>query len=282
MCQADRDGGDKGVSSMKERTTSVAWQTIRMTGAIANDKIDEIAAEYPLTIRLDGEEFATMVCSPNDLDDLVVGFLASEGVVRAYDEIKALTLDIEGGFANVSLHRPQSTGKDFYSKRFIGSCCGKSRQFYFHNDARTAKTLTGGPRLTVQQCFNYMHILQAQSAEFHVTGGVHNAALFHKETGLVAARMDIGRHNALDKLFGHALKLRIPAKQHTIAFSGRLSSEIVLKAAKIGCPILLSKSAPTDLAMRLAEDLGITCVGFIRADSMNIYTHADRILHQTT
>lgn len=279
MCRVDREAGGEEENSMKERPSSAAWQTIKVIGDDVYDREEEVAAEYPLTIRLDGEEFATLVCSPNDLEDLVIGFLASEGVIRRRDEIKDIALDIASGFANVALHRPQSTGKDFYAKRFIGSCCGKSRQFYFHNDARTAKTITGGSSLTAQQCFSFMQTLQAQSADFHVTGGVHNAALFHGETGLAAARMDIGRHNALDKLFGHVLKHRIPAKQLAIAFSGRLSSEIVLKAAKIGCPILLSKSAPTDLALRLADELGITCVGFIRAGSMNVYTHSNRILY---
>ena len=277
MRRVERDDGE-GVDSMKEPPSSVTWQTIKISGETSRGMEDEIAAEYPLTIRLDGEEFATLVCSPDDVEDLVIGFLASEGVIRTYEEIKELSLDIEHGFAHVSLHRPQSTGKDFYAKRFIGSCCGKSRQFYFHNDARTAKTIKGGAKVAVRQCFACMQTLQEQSADFRATGGVHNAALFHEETGAVAARQDIGRHNALDKLFGHILKHRIPAKRHIIAFSGRLSSEIVLKAAKIGCPVLLSKSAPTDLALRLADELGITCAGFIREGSMNIYTHAYRII----
>jgi FdhD protein len=259
-----------------ERPSSVTWRTIRVTGGEAHAKEDEIAAEFPLTIRLDGEEFATLVCSPCDLTDLVVGFLASEGVIRTLEEIKDLSLDEDRGFAYATLHRPQSTGKDFYSKRLIGSCCGKSRQFYFHNDARTAKTIVGGAAISADRCFAYMRLLQERSADFHLTGGVHNAALCH-EAGLAAVRADIGRHNALDKLFGHCIRQGIPAKHHAIAFSGRISSEVVLKTAKIGCPILLSKSAPTDLALRLAEDLGITCVGFIRADTMNIYTHPHRI-----
>jgi FdhD protein len=253
-----------------------SWRIIRVNGNERIDKEDIIAEEFALTIQLDGEEFATLVCTPSDLTDLVVGFLASEGVIRRMDEIKDLSIDEERGFAYVSLHIPQSTGKDFYSRRIIGSCCGKSRQFYFYNDARTAKTVTGGIHLAAEQCFALMKSLQSSSLDFHQTGGVHNAALCD-ETGMKAVRTDIGRHNALDKLFGHCIRHRIPAKQHVIAFSGRISSEVVLKTAKIGCPVLLSKSAPTDLALRLAEDLGITCVGFIRGDSMNIYTHAERI-----
>jgi len=253
------------------------WRIIRIDGNERVDREDRIAEEFALTIQLDGEEFATLVCTPSDLDDLVIGFLASEGVIRRAEDIKDLSVDEKRGFAYVSLFVPQSVGKEFYAKRIIGSCCGKSRQFYFYNDARTAKTITGGIRLTVAQCFALMKQLQSSSLAFQETGGVHNAALAD-ETGLKAARTDIGRHNALDKLFGHTLRHRIEAKRHAIVFSGRISSEVVLKTAKIGCPILLSKSAPTDLALRLAEDLGITCVGFIRGDGMNIYTHAERIL----
>ncbi|WP_239619036.1 formate dehydrogenase accessory sulfurtransferase FdhD [Cohnella mopanensis] len=259
-----------------EQQSCVTWRTIKVNGEHSVEIDDDIAAEFPLTIRLDGEEFATLVCSPSDLTDLVVGFLASEGIIRAIEDIKMMSIDEDRGFAYVDLHRPQSTAKEFHSKRIIGSCCGKSRQFYFHNDARTAKTLIGGNPIPAERCFELMKRMQMSSVDFHLTGGFHNAALYDKDD-LMEVRTDIGRHNALDKLFGHSLRQRIPTRQCVIAFSGRLSSEVVLKAAKIGCPILLSKSAPTDLALRLAEDLGITCVGFIRADSMNVYTHRERI-----
>ncbi|MFC5531610.1 formate dehydrogenase accessory sulfurtransferase FdhD [Cohnella yongneupensis] len=262
---------------MTDHPSRVTWSTTKVNGEHSVEIEDDIAAEFPLTIRLDGEEFATLVCSPSHLTDLVIGFLASEGIIRSAEEIKHLSIDEDGGFAYVDLHRPQSTAKEFHSKRIIGSCCGKSRQFYFHNDARTAKTLAGGNVISAERCFELMKRMQASSVDFHLTGGFHNAALC-TEDGLMEIRTDIGRHNALDKLFGYCLRQRIPTKPCVITFSGRLSSEVVLKAAKIGCPILLSKSAPTDLALRLAEDLGITCVGFIRADSMNVYTHRERII----
>ncbi len=260
-----------------EHQPYVKWRTIKVNGDQSIEIDDEIAAEFPLTIRLDGEEFATIVCSPSDLTDLVVGFLASEGVIRKIDDIKKLSLDGERGFAYVELHRPQSTAKELHSKRMIGSCCGKSRQFYFHNDARTARTIVGGTSISTKKGFDLMRLMQSSSADFRLTGGVHNAALFN-EDGSMLVRSDIGRHNALDKLFGHCIRHRIPTKLSIIAFSGRMSSEVVLKAAKIGCPILLSKSAPTDLALQLAEDLGITCVGFIRGEAMNVYTHPERIV----
>ncbi|QTH43619.1 formate dehydrogenase accessory sulfurtransferase FdhD [Cohnella sp. LGH] len=261
-----------------ENRSSIAWRTLRLSGGDIEEKEDEIAAEFPLTIRLDGEEFATLVCSPDDLADLVFGFLASEGVIREADDIRNWSLDEQRGFAYVELQRPQSTAKELHSKRIIGSCCGKSRQFYFHNDARTARTITGGAAIPAERCFELMSRLQASSAGFHLTGGIHHAALCDETGDGIVVRADIGRHNALDKLFGHCLRRGLSTKRRIIAFSGRLSSEVVLKAAKIGCPILLSKSAPTDLALRLAVDLGITCVGFIRADSLNVYTHPQRIV----
>ncbi len=237
---------------------------------------DEIATEYPLTFRIDGEEFATMVCSPEHLQELAIGFLASEGVIRSFADIQQLHIDTDRGYIDIELRTKQSTSKDLYSKRFIGSCCGKSRQFYFHNDMFTAKTSTTRVTVSVEQCVNLMEQLQNHSSDFQLTGGVHNASLCTPEK-MIVVRSDIGRHNALDKLFGYCLQHKIQTRDKIITFSGRMSSEVVLKAAKIGVGFLLSKSAPTDLALKLADDLGITCVGFIRSGRMNGYTHTERI-----
>jgi FdhD protein len=238
---------------------------------------DDIAKEYPLTIIVNGEEFATMVCTPDDLEDLVIGFLASEGLIRFKSDIKNLTIDESRGFAYIDLYAKHSIHQQYFSKRFIGSCCGKSRQFYFHNDVKTAKTAVTNIKISVDQCFQLMKNLQNGSVIFQQTGGVHNAALC-SETEIIAARSDIGRHNALDKLYGHCLLQQIPARDKIIAFSGRVSSEVLLKVSKIGVGILLSKSAPTDLSLQLAEDLNITVVGFIRGNKLNVYTHPERIL----
>ncbi|QHW31634.1 formate dehydrogenase accessory sulfurtransferase FdhD [Paenibacillus rhizovicinus] len=256
---------------------TTTWPIRKYTDGAASLREDDIASEYPLTVELDGEEFATIVCSPTDLKELAIGFLASEGIIREAVDLKELRIDEERGYVYAELHRPQSTGKDDYSKRFIGSCCGKSRQFYFRSDARTARTSMSRLTVSPAQCMALMRLLQHSSAEFQLTGGVHNAALCTRDA-LIAVRTDIGRHNALDKLFGYALQQRLPVADKIIAFSGRLSSEVVLKAAKIGVGILLSKSAPTDLALKLADDLGITCVGFIRGREMNVYTHGERIV----
>lgn len=237
---------------------------------------DEMAEERPLTIVVDGEEFATMVCSPDELEELVIGFLASEGLLRSIDELASLNVQAERGFAYAELKTKPAITKDYYAKRFIGSCCGKSRQFYFHNDMRTAKTVTTQTRVTPEQCSQLMQEMEARSTDFRRTGGLHNAALCTPQDVLIT-RTDIGRHNALDKIYGYCLQNKLRTHDKLIAFSGRISSEVLLKAAKIGTGILLSKSAPSTLALDLAHDLGITAVGFIRQDSMNVYTHPERI-----
>ncbi|WP_088035971.1 formate dehydrogenase accessory sulfurtransferase FdhD [Evansella clarkii] len=240
---------------------------------------DSIATEYPLTVYVNGEEFATMVCTPTNMEELIVGFLASDGLIRFPDEIESLSIDESKGFAYVDLKNKSISGDSFSNKRFIGSCCGKSRQFYFQHDAKTAKTITSRTTITVENCIKLMREMQEGSSDFQETGGLHNTALCSTE-GVILSRSDIGRHNALDKIYGHCLLNNVSLKEKIIVFSGRISSEVLLKVSKIGVGIILSKSAPTTLAIELAEDLGITAVGFVRGNRLNIYSHPDRIINE--
>ncbi len=262
-------------NDLDEVTTS--RNIMRFDGQVFFREEDDIAVESPVTVMLDGQEFATMVCTPSHMEELVVGFLASEGIIRKYEEIKSLTMDDSKGFAYVELVTKKEIQTHHYSKRFIGSCCGKGRQFYFYNDIKTAKTVMSKTTITGKDCQRLMKLMQESSSHFEQTGGVHNSALCTKE-GIVVARTDIGRHNALDKIFGYCLMNRIPLRDKIIVFSGRISSEVLLKSAKIGVGIVLSKSAPTNLALDLAEELGITVVGFIRGQGFNVYTHQERII----
>jgi FdhD protein len=241
--------------------------------------VDEIATELPITIMLNGIEFATLVCTPEYLDEMVVGYLASEGIVKIYSkDIKSLHIDDSRGYAYVELTYKPNLNQGNYSKRFIGSCCGKSRQsFYFQSDVKTAKTSFSSSKISPEKCIELMQNMQEHSDVFKQTGGVHNAALCDTNH-IILSRSDIGRHNALDKLYGFCLMNQMPIHDKILVFSGRMSSEILLKAAKIGVGILLSKSAPTDLALQAADELNITTVGFIRGEKLNIYTHPERII----
>ncbi|MCA0989875.1 formate dehydrogenase accessory sulfurtransferase FdhD [Pseudalkalibacillus hwajinpoensis] len=240
------------------------------------EKNDQIALEKPFTIRVNRTEFATLVCTPDHLEDMVTGFLASEGVIRSFEDIEEMLFNEGQGIVNVkaNVHIPLTS--ETYTKRVIGSCCGKSRHFYLQSDSRTAKTITRAPQLTAQECLGNMRALQSQSTTFKTTGGVHNAAIFLNGE-LLASRTDIGRHNALDKLYGYVLRQQLKPSDLSVAFSGRISSEVVIKLSKMGIGVLLSKSAPTELAIQLAEDLNITTVGFIRNGGFNVYTKPERI-----
>ncbi|WP_409338971.1 formate dehydrogenase accessory sulfurtransferase FdhD [Priestia megaterium] len=243
---------------------------------------DKIVTEFPVTVKINEEEFVTMVCSPQYIEDMVIGYLASEGVIRAYKDIKNIWVQEKEGYVHVTIDKLNPYFQNLQNKRYITSCCGASRQgFVFINDALTAKKMNDiSVELSIKDCFQLMNKLQQSAATFQETGGVHNAAICDKN-GFMLSRMDIGRHNALDKLYGYCLKHHISIRDKVVVFSGRISSEILLKVAKIGCEVVLSKSAPTELALNLAEELGITTVGFIRNDSLNIYTCPERILRES-
>ncbi|WP_377521534.1 formate dehydrogenase accessory sulfurtransferase FdhD [Priestia megaterium] len=243
---------------------------------------DKIVTELPVTVKINEEEFVTMVCSPQYIEDMVIGYLASEGVIRAYTDIKNIWVQEKEGYVHVTIDKLNPYFQNLQNKRYITSCCGASRQgFVFINDALTAKKMNDiSVELSIKDCFQLMNKLQRSAATFQETGGVHNAAICDKN-GFMLSRMDIGRHNALDKLYGYCLKHHISIRDKVVVFSGRISSEILLKVAKIGCEVVLSKSAPTELALNLAEELGITTVGFIRNDSLNIYTCPERILRES-
>lgn len=258
------------------KTVKNGWKTYRFKNNSYSIDDETIAIEFPLTVMLNGEEFATMVCSPTDLRELLIGFLASEGVIRSVQEITSLSIDDERGFAYIEIDKPlEQIGQD-HSKRFIGSCCGKSRQFYFKSDVQTAKTVVSQLKITAEQCIRLMEDMQNKSEHFQQTGGVHNAAIGTVDE-ILTIRTDIGRHNALDKVYGNILDNHISLSDKVIIFSGRISSEVLLKISKMGIGILISKSAPTDLALKLADDLGITAIGFVRNNKMNVYTHPHRV-----
>ncbi|PLS09556.1 formate dehydrogenase accessory sulfurtransferase FdhD [Neobacillus cucumis] len=255
----------------------VKREILRLGKGYSEQVEDSVVTEYPVTIKINGEEFVTLICSPEHIEDLVIGYLASEGVIRTYEEIEEVWMDEKSGFVHVKASKINPYYQRFHNKRYVTSCCGMSRQgFVFVNDAlQVKKRNTIQTKISSNECFKLMNDLQQSSITFKSTGGVHNASLCLADQMLIN-RMDIGRHNALDKIYGYCLRNDISLENKLLVFSGRISSEILLKAAKIGCEMVLSKSAPTELALQLAEQLGITTIGFIRNESLNVYTCPER------
>ncbi|MEH7442205.1 formate dehydrogenase accessory sulfurtransferase FdhD [Bacillus sp. JJ1122] len=260
------------------KPVEVKREILRFGDGQAERMVDSIVTEYTVTVKVNGQEFVTMVCTPDYIEEMVIGYLASEGIIRKFTDIDDIWIQEKEGFVHVKTNRENPYYKNLQGKRYLTSCCGASRSsFVFANDALTAKKLHGvKTEIEVKDCFRLMEEMQDAADLFQNTGGVHNASLCNL-FGPVVSRVDIGRHNALDKIYGHCLKNDIPIHDKVIVFSGRISSEILLKVAKIGCPIVLSKSAPTELALKLADSLGITTIGFIRNRSLNVYTHPERI-----
>src|SRR5699024_6663049 len=158
--------------------------------------------------------------------------LASEGIIRFYDDIKDVTIDQQKGFAYVELHRTLSDFQKHLRKRFIGSSCGKGRRLYFPSAVKPPKPFRTNLTFRPHQCHHLMTTLQQQSSSFHRTGGIHIAALCTADH-IILTHTGIGRHNTLDKIYGDILMKRSPLADKLIVFSGRLSSEVLLKLSKI-------------------------------------------------
>jgi len=264
---------------------AAARRALRLRQGRLEEVAESVAEERPLVLYVDGEELATLVVSPTDLEELVLGFLASEGVVAGPADVAWTAIDATRGEAWVTTRTGAGRGaRDRLLRHpMITSCCGRARPTaYFQSDAGLSRLSDpqDGPFLPVAEAQALMRELEARtrSSLFGATGGVHSALLARLDGEVLALRSDVGRHNALDKLYGYGLLRGLDAAVCVIAFSGRISSEVLLKAAKIGSPILLSKSAPTSFALDLADELGITTVGFIRDDRLTVYTGAERIV----
>jgi len=219
----------------------------------------------------------TLQCSPDKLEYLAVGFLLSEGFIKKGTGIKHITLSEKGWYIRIDLEKNFPSVKDPSFKRVIGSGCSGAVTFYRGIDAQDCTPIKSQVKYSHKGIVNLMRELQERSLTFKDTGGVHSCALCNQE-GIEVFAEDIGRHNAVDKVFGECFIGGIFTQDKVILTSGRVSSEILIKVAKRKIPIIASHSAPTDLALGLAEKLNLTLIGFVRGQRMNIYTHNYRII----
>jgi FdhD protein len=249
---------------------------LRLTEAGKSSADDIVVREFPLTIVLNNQELVTLLCSPKNLDYLAVGFLSSEGLLKGKDEIKNIAVDDRRGVVRVETEEGNKQAGELLFKRLITSGCGRGASFYSAADIGGQVKVESQVRISALEVFELVREFQHQSQIFRTTGGVHSAALCDTKSILVFSE-DIGRHNAIDKIFGECILKDIPTDDRIIVTSGRVSSEILLKAAKRNIPLLISKSAPTDLGVRLANDLGVTLIGFVRGKRMNVYSNDWRI-----
>ncbi len=239
---------------------------------IRDGQADEVAIEEPLEIRVDGSAVAVTMRTPGHDEELALGFLYGEGLIDRPHEAGP-TVDFAKNVIEVAGPlRRELTSRRFYTTSSCG-VCGKGA---LEEVAVHAAPATAGPEVSRALLAALPDKLHQPS--FQRTGGLHATGLFSPAGELLAVREDVGRHNAMDKVVGHALVGgALPLVDQILCVSGRLAFELVQKAAVAGAPILVGVGAPTSLAIELAGDRGLTLAGFARHGRVNIYTGAERV-----
>jgi FdhD protein len=256
-------------------------------GAVKVSQDDWVAAEAPLEIRIAGKPATVLMRTPGQDEELVRGFFFSEGIISSADDILSIgSLEgvLNGGSGGVvavelarsrrALGKALTEDRSFYSNASCG-VCGKKSIASLEVRGAIADTRFRVRRSVLGSLPDRLRDAQTTFAK---TGGVHASGLFTSEGELVTLREDVGRHNALDKLIGWALSAgKIPLRDYILLVSGRVSYEIVQKAVAASIPFIAAVGAPSSLAIELSERFKLTLVGFLRRESMNVYTHQERI-----
>lgn len=245
---------------------------------INQSKIEEtddfVISEYPLSIYINDQLFITLLCTPKDMEYLIIGYLKNEKIIESLDEIRTIEIIEDDWRANVFLHKEMTLDLS-HKVKLLTSGCGVGTTFHKELDQLMIQSISSDMTLSSDEIYHTSKEFNEQSGLFTKTGGVHSCLYHYKDHSIYFE--DIGRHNAVDKVCGYILKHHIDTSQSYIFSSGRISSDMLLKCAVSNIPIVISRSAPTTLAVKLAESLGITLVGFVRGRKCNIYSNPDRI-----
>lgn len=282
-------------------------------GQSAEVRQDVVAREEPLEIRVEGRSVAVVMRTPGHDEELVAGFLVTEGVVSRSRDILEISQcpsmgNTHGNIVDVLLGGAvvnwDSLTRHVFSASSCGLCGKTSIESVFQKFAPLGgqcsvfsdpSSVSEAATLNTENCtLNTEHAafqvspelisqlpakLRAAQETFSKTGGLHASALFDASGELMVIREDVGRHNALDKVLGYALQRNLlPLSQHLLLVSGRVSFEIIQKALAGGIPIVAAISAPSSLAVDFAQEAGQTLIGFLRGETMNVYTHPERLL----
>ncbi|MCH4815758.1 MAG: formate dehydrogenase accessory sulfurtransferase FdhD [Saccharolobus sp.] len=234
---------------------------------------DFVAVEEPLNIRVcyeKCEDFAIIMRTPGDDKELSLGFLYSEGVINSIHDVESVE-QVKDNVVEVRLNKPV---KVRIRDLIVNSSCGVCGRAFLY----TLNILKSDLKVKKELIFSFPEKLREKQSVFNVSGGLHATALFDPNGELLLIYEDVGRHNAVDKVIGKLLlEDKVPASNYIMQVSGRLGYEIVSKGIKAGIPIICGISAPTSLAIEIAEEAGLTLIGFLRGKSFNIYTHDERI-----
>jgi FdhD protein len=277
------------------RRPVTAARVLTVDGDSSTQRRDQLATEEPMEIRVygPGQEpapFAVTMRTPGNDFELAIGLCRTEGLVTSPADVETIAYCLAAdatsaddrpeqqyNIVTVRLRRP--VPEDVRARRYLAnSACGICGKAALDEVEVGCAPVGAGPKVAASVVRVLPELLAAHQRVFDQTGGLHAAARFTASGELLAAREDVGRHNALDKLVGHAfLERALPLESQVLLVSGRLSFELVQKAAVAGIPVLCAVSAPSSLAVEAAERFGQTVVGFLRGPRFNVYAHPDRI-----
>jgi FdhD protein len=224
-----------------------------------------------VSIFVNGEELATVMCSPREQDRFAIGFLCNEGIIHSLDDVRAVHVCPSGACVDVWLTR-----SDFVrpNRLILTSGCGGGVTF---DDLTTAvEPLESAIAINPQKLADLLIEMQQRATLYARSRGVHAAALSDGERLIVLAE-DVGRHNTIDKVRGACLIEQIDPRDKILLCTGRISSEMINKAARMGCPIVASRTSPTSMSVQLAREWNITLAGYVRRDQMKVYAHPGRL-----
>ena len=261
--------------------------TISVTRTVWRDNTASSGArilpeETPIALTYNRATHAVMLASPADLEDFAVGFSLAEGIIASTADIE--TLDVvtvpDGIELRMDLIGPRLDALTRRQRRLAGpSGCGLCGMDSLAGAIRPTPKIVSNAHFTPDHIATAMASMPPAQTLNHATRAVHGAAFWTPAQGLVALREDVGRHNALDKLAGALARRGIPAHDGLLLLSSRVSIEMVQKAATLGAPVIVAVSAPTALAVRVADAAGITLIGIARQDGFEVFTHTERVRH---
>jgi FdhD protein len=251
-----------------------ALKIIRVVQDRAEPAERRVVEEYPLRLRVNGRDLATLVCSPHQLNFLLAGFFRLQGFIETLDDILSMGVCREYGLAELRIRgdlpqRLQPT---------LTSGCGTGISFNLPQSLIAAQRQHAHSydRESLSRLMQGLHI---KAEQYRSHGGIHSAAVGDAD-GLLLYAEDIGRHNTLDRLAGEALFKGLDLRGKMLVTSGRISTEMVAKAARLGIGLMASRTSPTDKAVELCEEAGMTLVGYLRGSSMEIYSHPQQLMLQ--
>lgn len=243
---------------------------------VREGKLITLTEEVPLTVEVNGKELATLLSSPEYLKDLVIGFLYTSGLINSVSAVRSLIIDEERWKAQAEIIE-EGLPEELVFKRIYTSGCGRGVLFHNPLDLIQRIRMTSDLTVSADRVMEMMRVFLNYSGEYKNTRGVHSAALVSVE-GIEVFRDDLGRHNALDKVIGHALTQGISFADKMMFTSGRISSEIISKVMRARIPIVVSSGAPTNQAVKLAREIKLTVLAFVRGGHVSIFSAGERVV----